>query len=67
MKFNRHELWHGLDVSLLRFAIHIFAEEVMKNQIVKEKIGEKEIKKCLKAKNYIGHSSEIVDRVLGSV
>ena len=46
---------------------NIFAEDVMKNQIVKEKIGEKEIKKCLKAKNYIGHSSEIVDRVLDSV
>ncbi|MEC9333145.1 MAG: adenylosuccinate lyase, partial [Candidatus Thermoplasmatota archaeon] len=41
---------------------NIFAEEVMKNQIVKEKIGEKEIKKGLKAKNYIGHSSEIVNR-----
>ena len=46
---------------------NIFAEEVMKNKVVKEKIGEKEIKKCLEPKNYIGHASEIVDRVLDSV
>ena len=46
---------------------NVFAEVVMKNKVVKEKIGEKEIKKCLEPKNYIGHASEIVDRVLDSV
>ena len=44
-----------------------FSEAIFKNEIVKDKIGEKMIAKCLEPKNYIGHSSEIVDRVLNSV
>jgi adenylosuccinate lyase len=44
-----------------------FSEAVYENEIVKEKIGEKMIAKCLEPNNYIGHSSEIVDRVLNSV
>ena len=44
-----------------------FSEAISKNKIVKNKLGEKMIVKCLKPKNYIGHSSEIVDRVLNSV
>ena len=44
-----------------------FSEAISKNKIVKDKLGEKMIAKCLEPKNYIGHSSEIVDRVLNSV
>ena len=44
-----------------------FSDAVSKNKIVREKIGEKTIAKCLEPKNYVGHSSEIVDRVLNSV
>ena len=44
-----------------------FSEAVSENAIVREKIGEKTIAKCLEPKNYVGHSSEIVDRVLNSV
>ena len=44
-----------------------FSEAVFENEIVREKIGEKMISKCLEPKNYVGHSSEIVDRVLNSV
>jgi len=44
-----------------------FSDAVCENKIVREKIGEKMIAKCLEPNNYIGHSSEIVDRVLNSV
>lgn len=44
-----------------------FSEEISKNKIVLEKIGKKEINKCLNPENYTGHSSEIVDRVLNSI
>jgi adenylosuccinate lyase len=44
-----------------------FSDAVSENEIVREKIGEKIIAKCLEPKNYVGHSSEIVDRVLNSV
>ena len=44
-----------------------FSDAVSENEIVREKIGEKMIAKCLEPKNYVGHSSEIVDRVLNSV
>ena len=44
-----------------------FSDAVCENKIVREKIGEKMIAKCLEPKNYVGHSSEIVDRVLNSV
>ena len=42
-------------------------KKLRKNEIVREKIGEKMIAKCLEPKNYVGHSSEIVDRVLNSM
>jgi len=44
-----------------------FSDAVSENELVREKIGEKIIAKCLEPKNYVGHSSEIVDRVLNSV
>ena len=44
-----------------------FSVAVCENEIVREKIGEKRIAKCLEPENYIGHSSEIIDRVINSV
>ena len=44
-----------------------FSDAVNENEIVREKIGEKMIAKCLEPENYVGHSSEIVDRVLNSM
>ena len=44
-----------------------FSEEISENNTVLEKIGKKEIDKCLNPDNYTGHSSEIIDRVLNSI
>ena len=44
-----------------------FSEEISENNKVLEKIGKKEIDKCLNPDNYTGHSSEIIDRVLNSI
>ena len=44
-----------------------FSEEISENNKVLEKIGKKEIDKCLNPDNYTGHSSEIIDRVLKSI
>ena len=41
-----------------------FADAVRENKIVKEKLGKEKIEFCLNPVNYVGHSEEIIDRVL---
>ena len=41
-----------------------FANAVRENKIVKEKLGKEKIEFCLNPVNYVGHSEEIIDRVL---
>ena len=41
-----------------------FADAIRKNSIVNEKLGSEKIEFCLKPQNYVGHSKEIIDRVL---
>tara|TARA_Y100001968_G_scaffold317101_1_gene345696 strand:- start:42 stop:1370 length:1329 start_codon:yes stop_codon:yes gene_type:complete len=41
-----------------------FANAVRENKIVKEKLGKEKIEFCLNPVNYVGHSKEIIDRVL---
>ena len=44
-----------------------FSEAIQENQVVKKYISDSEIEKCLIPDNYIGHSEEIVDKVLDSL
>ena len=44
-----------------------FSKAISQDKTVIEKIGQEEIVKCLEPKNYTGHSSEIIDRVLSSI
>ena len=41
-----------------------FADAVREDKIVKEKLGNEKIEFCLNPENYVGHSEEIIDRVL---
>ena len=41
-----------------------FADAIRENKIVKEKLGKEKIEFCLNPVNYVGHSKEIIDRVL---
>tara|TARA_B100002052_G_scaffold32765_3_gene25325 strand:+ start:1640 stop:2968 length:1329 start_codon:yes stop_codon:yes gene_type:complete len=41
-----------------------FANAVRENKIVKDKLGKEKIEFCLNPVNYVGHSEEIIDRVL---
>ena len=41
-----------------------FADAVREDKIVKEKLGNEKIEFCLNPVNYVGHSEEIIDRVL---
>ena len=41
-----------------------FADAVRTDKIVKEKLGNEKIEFCLNPENYVGHSEEIIDRVL---
>ena len=41
-----------------------FADSVREDKIVKEKLGNEKIEFCLNPENYVGHSEEIIDRVL---
>ena len=44
-----------------------FSEAIQENQVVKKYISDSVIEKCLIPDNYIGHSEEIVDKVLDSL
>ena len=63
---NAHELIRQITMDAEEMGKK-FSEAVCENTIVREKIGKKIIAKCLEPENYVGHSSEIVDRVLNSV
>ena len=41
-----------------------FADAVREDKIVKEKLGNEKIEFCLNPENYVGHSEEIINRVL---
>ena len=41
-----------------------FTEAIQKNPVVLQKLGDEKIQNCLKPENYIGHSEEIIKRVL---
>ena len=41
-----------------------FADAIKEDKIVKEKLGNEKIEFCLNPENYVGHSEEIIDRVL---
>ena len=44
-----------------------FSKNIKENKRVKEYLTEDEIEFCLKPNNYIGHSHEIIERVLDSI
>ena len=44
-----------------------FADAIDKNKTVQGYLTNNQIKECLKPENYIGHSKEIIDKVLGSL
>jgi adenylosuccinate lyase len=44
-----------------------FSEAICNNKAVKGYLTTDQIEECLKPENYIGHSEEIIDKVLGSL
>ncbi len=58
-----HELIRTITMNAEKEEI-TFEEAIKKNKEIHEKLGIEKIEYCLKPENYIGHSEEIVDRVL---
>ena len=61
-----HELVRKITMEAEQSGIN-FSKAISQDKTVIEKIGQEEIVKCLEPKNYTGHSSEIIDRVLSSI
>ena len=63
---DAHELIRSITMDAEKKGI-TFSENVKGNSEVQKYLNNKEINHCLNPDNYIGHSKEIIERVLASI
>ena len=61
-----HELVRGITMEAEKKGL-TFSQNIKNNDEVKKYLSDKEITNCLEPNNYVGHSHEIIDRVLSSI
>ena len=61
-----HELVRNITMDAERKAV-TFSQNISENSDVKKYLTKKEIMHCLEPNNYVGHSHEIIDKVLSSI
>ena len=61
-----HELVRNITMDAEKKAI-TFSQNISENKDVKKYLTKEEITYCLEPNNYIGHSHEIIDKVLSSI
>ena len=63
---NAHELVRSITMEADKKGL-TFSQNIKNNDEVKKYLSDDEITNCLKPNNYVGHSHEIIDRVLSSI